>query len=79
VASIVVGLGNPGAEYQGTRHNVGHRVLDHLAKATLRRKWRRDDSTMLCAGTWRGHAVKLVKPLAYMNVSGPVVARAAPA
>lgn len=72
----MVGLGNPGAEYQGTRHNVGHRVLDHLAKAALRRKWRRDGATMLCAGIWRGHAVKLVKPVAYMNVSGPVVAGA---
>jgi PTH1 family peptidyl-tRNA hydrolase len=76
VASIVVGLGNPGPEYQGTRHNVGHRVLDHLARTVVRRKWRRDDSTMLCAGTWRGNAVKLLKPVAFMNESGPVVARA---
>jgi PTH1 family peptidyl-tRNA hydrolase len=75
VASIVVGLGNPGPEYQGTRHNVGHRVLEHLARTAVRRKWRRDDATLLCAGTWRGHAVTLVKPVAFMNESGPVVAR----
>ena len=76
MASIVVGLGNPGSEYQGTRHNVGHRVVEHLAKTALRRKWQRDDATLLCAGVWQGSPVKLLKPLAYMNESGPVVARA---
>jgi peptidyl-tRNA hydrolase, PTH1 family len=77
VASIVVGLGNPGPEYQGTRHNVGHRVLDHLARTALRRsKWRREASAMLYASEWRGTSIKLLKPVAFMNESGPVVARA---
>jgi PTH1 family peptidyl-tRNA hydrolase len=40
------------------------------------RSWRRDDSTMLSAGTWRGEPMTLIKPLAFMNVCGPVVARA---
>jgi len=75
VAHVVVGLGNPGSEYQDTRHNVGQRVLDHLA-TTFRRRWRRDDSTLLCAATWRGEPVKLLKPQSFMNVTGPVVARA---
>jgi PTH1 family peptidyl-tRNA hydrolase len=77
VAHVVVGLGNPGPEYRDTRHNVGQRVLDHLAAGDLRAaRWHRDDGTLLAEGRWRGDVVRLVKPLAFMNVSGPVVARA---
>ena len=72
---VVVGLGNPGPEYQDTRHNVGQRVLDVLAK-TVRGSWRRDGATIVARGRWRGEEVRLVKPLAFMNESGPVVARA---
>jgi PTH1 family peptidyl-tRNA hydrolase len=73
---VVAGLGNPGPEYRATRHNVGQRVVDHLAREVLRAAWRRDDSIMLARGTWRGETVRLVKPVAFMNVCGPVVARA---
>lgn len=77
MAHVVVGLGNPGPEYRDTRHNVGQRVLDHLAAGDLRAaRWHRDDGTLLAEGRWRGDVVRLVKPLAFMNVSGPVVARA---
>jgi len=77
VAHVVVGLGNPGPEYRDTRHNVGQRVLEHLAAGDLRAtRWHRDDATLLAEGRWRGDTVRLVKPLAFMNVSGPVVARA---
>ena len=77
MAHVVVGLGNPGPEYRDTRHNVGQRVLEHLAAGDLRAgRWERDDSTLLAEGRWRGDAVRLIKPLAFMNVSGPVVARA---
>jgi len=72
---VVVGLGNPGPEYQGTRHNVGQRVLDLLAK-TVRGSWRRDGATIVARGRWRGEAVRLIKPLSFMNESGPVVAKA---
>jgi PTH1 family peptidyl-tRNA hydrolase len=72
---VVVGLGNPGPEYQDTRHNVGQRVLDVLAK-TVRGSWRRDGATVVARGRWRGEEVRLVKPLAFMNESGPVVAKA---
>jgi peptidyl-tRNA hydrolase, PTH1 family len=75
VAQVVVGLGNPGPEYQGTRHNVGHRVLDGLAR-TLKRGWQREGQTMLARATWRGETLYLIKPLTFMNVSGPVVAAA---
>jgi len=72
---MVAGLGNPGPEYRDTRHNVGHRVVDILAH-TLRRGWRRDGQTLVCRAAWRGEPLYLVKPLAFMNVSGPVVAAA---
>ena len=77
MAHVVVGLGNPGPEYRDTRHNVGQRVLDHLAAGDLRgTRWQRDDGTELSEGRWRGETVRLVKPHAFMNVCGPVVARA---
>ena len=72
---VVVGLGNPGPEYRDTRHNVGQRVLDVLAK-TVRGSWRRDGATIVARGRWRGEEVRLIKPLSFMNASGPVVAKA---
>jgi peptidyl-tRNA hydrolase, PTH1 family len=75
VANAVVGLGNPGPEYRDTRHNVGQRVLDHLAR-TLKKAWRRDGPAMIARAGWRGEPLYLVKPISFMNVSGPVVARA---
>jgi peptidyl-tRNA hydrolase, PTH1 family len=77
MAHVVVGLGNPGSEYRDTRHNVGQRVLDHLARETFRdAPWQRERGWSLCSGRWRGDTVRLVKPRAFMNESGPVVARA---
>ena len=77
MAHVVVGLGNPGAEYRDTRHNVGQRVLDHLARDTFRSApWERHRGWALCTGRWCGDTVRLVKPHAFMNESGPVVARA---
>jgi peptidyl-tRNA hydrolase, PTH1 family len=72
---VVVGLGNPGPEYRDTRHNVGQRVLDALAD-TCRVSWRREGAAVLGRGKWRGEAVWLIKPQAFMNESGPAVARA---
>jgi len=72
---VVVGLGNPGPEYRDTRHNVGQRVLDLLARR-LRASWRRDGSAVVARGQWRGEPVRLIKPISFMNESGPVVAKA---
>ena len=72
---LIVGLGNPGKEYEHTPHNVGFEVIDALAErceCTLRRSFRfraRLARTMLGA-----EKALLVKPGAYMNQSGPVVA-----
>lgn len=67
---VICGLGNPGREYERTRHNVGWWVVDHLA-----RRWHADafrkDGQALVATTRVGDAVvKLVKPQTYMNASG---------
>ena len=77
MAHVVVGLGNPGSEYRDTRHNVGQHVLDHLARETFRdAPWQRHGGWAACTGRWRGDTVTLIKPRAFMNESGPVVARA---
>ncbi len=74
MAQAVVGLGNPGAEYTGTRHNVGQRVVDHLAR-TLRKRWSREGSSRVAKAEWRGEPLYLIKPGSYMNVTGPAVER----
>jgi peptidyl-tRNA hydrolase, PTH1 family len=76
MAHVVVGLGNPGSEYRDTRHNVGQRVLEHLARESFRdAPWHRHGAWSSTTGRWRGDTVTLVKPRAFMNESGPVVAR----
>ena len=70
---VILGLGNPGRDYEHTRHNVGWWVLDHLADVWHLSGWRRDGETMTLAGTVNGLAVRLVKPTTYMNLSGQVL------
>jgi PTH1 family peptidyl-tRNA hydrolase len=67
---VVVGLGNPGTKYTATRHNVGFRFIDLLAKkADIRLKDRRAKA-VLGEGTIDGHEVVLAKPRTFMNNSG---------
>lgn len=70
---IIVGLGNPGKEYVGTRHNIGFHVIDELAEKyhidVMNIKFR----GMLGKGMIGGQKVILVKPLTYMNLSGECV------
>ncbi len=72
---LIVGLGNPGAEYDGTRHNIGFELIDRLASAHKIKVDERIKGVRALVG--RGHlgeeAVLLVKPLTYMNVSGEAV------
>lgn len=71
---VVVGLGNPGTPYAGTRHNVGWLVLDRLAeRADWSGKGRQRDSSNVVMGRYRGLDLTLVKPLTYMNDSGLAV------
>ena len=68
----VAGLGNPGPEYAGTRHNIGFVVLDHLA-AQLKSTW--EKSVKWEAFTSRHGELLLAKPMSFMNRSGyPLVA-----
>src|SRR5436305_6458842 len=71
-AWMVVGLGNPGAEYSGTRHNVGFRVVDRLASARGT-SWSRDRQSAASAVTIADQPALLVKPLTFMNLSGRAV------
>jgi PTH1 family peptidyl-tRNA hydrolase len=70
---VILGLGNPGREYEQTRHNVGWWVLDHLADVWRLSGWRRDGETLTLGATLGGQPVRLVKPLTYMNLSGQVL------
>jgi peptidyl-tRNA hydrolase, PTH1 family len=68
---LIVGLGNPGAKYDGTRHNIGFVVLDELARSwqislTEHKKFQ----ALFGEGTIGGKKVRLLKPLTYMNNSG---------
>jgi PTH1 family peptidyl-tRNA hydrolase len=70
---LVVGLGNPGRRYEGTRHNVGFEVLDLLARRH-RLDWEmapRGVEAMVAR--WRTAGAVLAKPLTFMNLSGPAV------
>ena len=69
---LVAGLGNPGSEYQQTRHNIGFMVVDRLA-ADLGVSW--EKSSKAEAAIAKSGDLILVKPLAFMNRSGfPLVA-----
>ncbi|MGQ0539112.1 MAG: aminoacyl-tRNA hydrolase [Gemmatimonadaceae bacterium] len=79
---LVVGLGNPGREYENTRHNVGWMLLDRLAAEWRVQGWRasRVSEARIADAIVDGTRVRLLKPLTYMNVSGaalrPYVRRA---
>jgi PTH1 family peptidyl-tRNA hydrolase len=66
--NLVVGLGNPGRKYEGTRHNVGFDVLD-LLTGRHRLEWESAPADALIA-KWRAASVLLAKPLTFMNLSG---------
>jgi PTH1 family peptidyl-tRNA hydrolase len=72
-AWLVVGLGNPGPGYGGTRHNVGFMVADRLAGSRGAFRPARRESQAACIRL-AGVSVALIKPQAFMNLSGPPVA-----
>ena len=73
---LVVGLGNPGREYERTRHNVGWLVVDELARR-LDGRWREKFSGRLAEVRLDGLRLALLKPETFMNDSGRSVAAAA--
>jgi PTH1 family peptidyl-tRNA hydrolase len=67
---VICGLGNPGPEYEATRHNVGWWLLEHLAAAWGLAPFRRGERAHVASGAVGEHEVLLVKPTVYMNRSG---------
>ncbi len=71
---LVVGLGNPGAQYAGTRHNLGFEVVELLAERHGGRLRKGKERAMVDEVRLDGHRVALAEPLTYMNLSGESVA-----
>jgi PTH1 family peptidyl-tRNA hydrolase len=69
---LIIGLGNPGAKYEGTRHNVGFAVVDEFAKANGFPAWtnKKDAKAAVSVHNLGETRVILVKPQTYMNLSG---------
>jgi PTH1 family peptidyl-tRNA hydrolase len=70
---VIFGLGNPGKEYDATRHNAGWWLLDHLARTWPFESWRKDRDAHVADGYLGPLRVRLVKPQTYMNRSGEVL------
>ncbi len=68
----IIGLGNPGPNYYYTRHNIGFRVLDELAKA-YGLSWQSKDNQEITTLLKDGKKILLIKPQTFMNSSGKVV------
>jgi PTH1 family peptidyl-tRNA hydrolase len=70
---LIVGLGNPGREYERTAHNLGFLVIDRLAGRNGIKVGRKDSMALVGQGTVVGKRVLLAKPQTYMNLSGESV------
>lgn len=72
---MVVGLGNPGDEFVNTRHNIGFMIVDYYLKKLNINKMSKKFNGLYVKWTYKGENFILLKPLSYMNLSGPVVKR----
>jgi len=71
---LILGLGNPGEEYAGTRHNIGRRLVEHIAVCEkIRFSSKKSQKAALATVSWE-EPVHLAYPLTYMNLSGEAVA-----
>ena len=70
---LVVGLGNPGRQYEATKHNIGFMVIDAIAEAVTHTPWREEQKAEVCSFTLDGEKILLVKPQTFMNASGEAV------
>lgn len=71
---LIVGLGNPGAKYHDTRHNIGFQVIDALARHWAVDQWREQHQALVAKVRHGEEPVLLAKPLTFMNLSGDAVA-----
>jgi peptidyl-tRNA hydrolase, PTH1 family len=67
---LIIGLGNPGYEYENTRHNIGFSVIDYFPG---NKNWQNGFKSLYCNLNILGNKVILVKPQTYMNLSGDAV------
>ena len=74
--TLIVGLGNPGPKYEGTRHNIGFAAVDALAQRYQMTVTQSKFHGVYTTGIIGGHDVALLKPLTFMNLSGKSVAPA---
>lgn len=70
---LIVGLGNPGEEYEETRHNLGFMLIDRLFERGGARRYRTEANAKVAEITIAGQRVMLVKPQTFMNLSGNAV------
>lgn len=73
---VIVGLGNPGSKYEGTRHNAGFQAVDRLAALYSIEFTQKKHKALCGSGIIEGHKVLLLKPQTYMNLSGESVREA---
>lgn len=74
---LIVGLGNPGSEYDETRHNVGFMAVDEIARAYGFAPFKAKFDGLIAEGKIAGEKVYILKPHTYMNLSGNSVVKAA--
>src|SRR5690554_1042080 len=73
---LFVGLGNPGSQYAGNRHNIGFMAVERIAQEYGFGPWRSRFRGLVAEGVINGQKVLLLKPQTYMNLSGDSVAEA---
>lgn len=67
---LIIGLGNPGPDYEGTRHNIGFDVVDAIARKIGTELRDEAAASLVAEGRWKGRPIALAKPLTFMNRSG---------
>ena len=73
---LIVGLGNPGREYENTRHNIGFMMLDkYLSMKNIPNKWNSKFNGLYVDSNLFGEKIVFLKPQSYMNLSGTVVSK----
>lgn len=72
---LIVGLGNPGEEYELTRHNAGFMVIEELARRHGANYWKSEAGAMTAHTQIAGREVILARPLTFMNLSGASVSK----
>ncbi len=70
---LIIGLGNPGAAYERTRHNLGFMLVDRLASAAQTQVKRDECRSLIGRGQIENQKTELVKPQTFMNLSGEAV------